>query len=1058
MALYQPSNITPSSFAGLGQGVVSASRAMIVSWQVNGNSPMTAFNIQIYRNNANSSFVGETGIISISPFYGRDQKGNPRTYTYTGSAWSEYGIDNGEEYKLKITQYWGENNENSVVQLALSAFIARSIPSVAFLSLPSSYTSIRQSFYASYLQAEGDAINWCRWEFARVDANGQRDIIDDTGEVNTGVLEYTADGLLSGQTYAIRCTVQAATGIEASTGWETFTPTYESDMSSEYLDAAFADDGSVLIPINADAGSVGVPSPTSAYGSFDGEGLLLNEGASVTWDKLRNGDAINITAPYSVGWRGDVSGLTKRYQEIFDFPRFNIVISKDGSTAIVEYYSTNNNGDVTSYHARLFRITPESMTLAYSIPVAESIGGLGNITGSEYWYISKNGAYAILQMGNRLYAFHLGESESTFIGNYEYPYENDITGLGLSINAAVFSDDGKKFFVGTITDETLSTVGGVIYFELTETSFTYKGFAVQKETGYFPSYLDMQGSVLVVSGVSVSSNTAPVRVYFVGESVVLNDEYFADYGAGSWAIAEFLDIDEFGPYDMYVSVTHGEKEFEGYLTLFSDVMTEDKNAWRGSSTWPYTFYDDDDNIIARYMPTLESRGEPMRIFSFPSGSSTRLFKVGENEGGISILGIIAVSEGYLTYYTKNCLSENAKASWGGAIVPKATALGVAGTDFQLQGREAIVSLSPSSITVTFLDNNGNVYATETKSVSPSSPTINSLSIYGYGETKWFCVKEGYADFSSFIEENPHFTPQTAFLSDLSRNNLNAYLNAYKYSDSFLYRLHDNDLQNLTRVDISSNRIKDFGAKSNEDYVYELAQLKEAEVTIFKSQTVGQRFTSYYLIEATADEEQDGVYHALKIWRFGNNVVAGTVGNNNTPSFLNNFTPYRLRQPSSRAGRSGTLQALISNAHNGKYRDTASQMEELYAISQSKNTFFLKDTKGNIFMVHTSAPIVQNISLATSNQEVSVSIPWEEIGSTKGVSVIQLPTDEGWQNNEIESASLDVDVETGVLYATYPEEYFGTTFRMEGATLFAVTRSSIPEASVELVGNTVYAES
>ena len=46
--LYQPTNVYPSMTGALGNGVVDANGNLTVSWQVNGNSPLTAFQIVIY--------------------------------------------------------------------------------------------------------------------------------------------------------------------------------------------------------------------------------------------------------------------------------------------------------------------------------------------------------------------------------------------------------------------------------------------------------------------------------------------------------------------------------------------------------------------------------------------------------------------------------------------------------------------------------------------------------------------------------------------------------------------------------------------------------------------------------------------------------------------------------------------------------------------------------------------------------------------------------------------------------------------------------------------------
>ena len=50
--LFAPTNISPSTFGGLGNGTVDATQPLVVSWQVNGNSAMAAFSITIYKQDA----------------------------------------------------------------------------------------------------------------------------------------------------------------------------------------------------------------------------------------------------------------------------------------------------------------------------------------------------------------------------------------------------------------------------------------------------------------------------------------------------------------------------------------------------------------------------------------------------------------------------------------------------------------------------------------------------------------------------------------------------------------------------------------------------------------------------------------------------------------------------------------------------------------------------------------------------------------------------------------------------------------------------------------------
>ena len=124
MALYQPTNVIPSSYT---KGTVDAvNDKMEISWQVNGNSVMTAFQIDFYLNDANSTYVTSTGKKGTTPeeqkqlglpFYGTDRFGRPQFFTWDAIVtWTNFnsGFTNGNEYKYKITQWYKGENEVAI--------------------------------------------------------------------------------------------------------------------------------------------------------------------------------------------------------------------------------------------------------------------------------------------------------------------------------------------------------------------------------------------------------------------------------------------------------------------------------------------------------------------------------------------------------------------------------------------------------------------------------------------------------------------------------------------------------------------------------------------------------------------------------------------------------------------------------------------------------------------------------------------------------------------------------------------------------------------------------
>ena len=217
---------------------------------------------------------------------------------------------------------------------------------------------------------------------------------------------------------------------------------------------------------------------------------------------------------------------------------------------------------------------------------------------------------------------------------------------------------------------------------------------------------------------------------------------------------------------------------------------------------------------------------------------------------------------------------------------------------------------------------------------------------------------------------------------------------------------------IANIGKTDTRMRDYGGVSRERYSYSVyGKSSNQYQTVSQTQNTICRILPFYtLIEAEQDIANPDVYHLVKLWRFGSNVEGGEISNNNTPTFFNNFTPYPYRQHSSLEAKSGTLSALLSNPRRGKYDNTAKEMRDLYKISTTQNTLFLKDKLGNLYMVATSSPITQGID-EVAGQAVTVSIPWQEVGSADDVSIISLPGDAGWISDEdyadiIYSSSFD----------------------------------------------------
>ncbi len=113
--------------------------------------------------------------------------------------------------------------------------------------------------------------------------------------------------------------------------------------------------------------------------------------------------------------------------------------------------------------------------------------------------------------------------------------------------------------------------------------------------------------------------------------------------------------------------------------------------------------------------------------------------------------------------------------------------------------------------------------------------------------------------------------------------------------------------------------------------------------------------------------------------------------------MQNFTRYPTRQGVSANYRSSTLSAFIGKVDTERniYIDTAAQADAIMALGASTNAKFLRSRKGELWMVDTSVATTIQVGDKYREQPYTVDLGWTEIGDASRVSIIALPSDDGW---------------------------------------------------------------
>lgn len=1385
--LFQPTNITPSTFAGVAGGTIAAADPINITWQINGNDALTALRIQIFLNDAASTSVHDTGIVNVSPaFYGTDQKGNPTFYSYVpGDTWSAWGITDGNDYKLKITQYWGGATDaaHSVAQYSDSAFISRTAPTLTLGTVSTPVNTVTQAFTAVYSQAQGDSIAWIRWQFGEItsgDISNLSDdnvrIIDDTGYINTGMLAYTADGMITGNQYAIKATAASANGVEVTTGWFGFNVSYVEAAATGDLSAEYYPHGEgVLLTWAASDDIPGVASEDAQYTMNNGK-LQLEDG-SIAWNTV-NGEAMSFNSPFTAAWRGNVSQVYKSLSSLSSEGSINVILNCGNILVVggnipggVCYFTLDQTTDEEDYEED----EPSNITVTYvgylkrngdpfdgSITCATMLDESTLFIGGDF---SGFGCLYDLSTGTPTYKsdvpgldgsvnsaeiagigqddiLYLGGAFSGYVSRYSYTnrvltFVSSITGaLAERVTSEVYFAHPMFSYDSLVADSgvVISSSNGIVIAEFDLTDTTNSPAHVRLPNGntitdaVTIADLDNRGRLVI----GTLSHGVILAYYMFPGSYFMTSEYISNTTAPVYCVkqlpnrriyvggagAQVFKYDEHHPEPTYLLIsTELDGTIKGITNTYAADLLDDNTLLVSTSTdiekvtlLTYVGGSDTEENIFEFLGELEGKlisitaeaiaaneniyvratssldaveividsipssltrnnapidGECLcldlsangdllivggdfggygALYSINGSTATYLTDLNgldaaisiakfSNDGSMLVVGndteakLYSIANNSATYITNinvgfdfivftpddnyliggqgSLLSVYSTAT--GALVSTATVSGankLCGT-FDTSGAYLVVGFDTapyggyfdfigdqlnymgtlgnlnSAVTSIAFNSDGtllaaiganyiNIYNLNNGAItyggSPFAPTTEIYNIvFGNTTNAYISAKDGtllpifstsatlgalltLAGFTIETAETgiqikssgnllaSYYIPtgaQTAivwiYVGDNSRVGATFYngstrtsvsspisvqqanissivltapqtadwvyvaggyynisannytpswntANTYFYADfvsslqggttdvpgyfNDIYRLKDGDANavKIGHVPTGVRQMIDFGARSSETYDYELFYNSAANAYSVPAIVNDICFASrkYMLYEATQDEEDPNVYHVLRYFAFQGNIAAGAVTNGNTPTWLNNFTKYRLRQPSSIMGKSGTLQALLGLTINGQYYDSYTMQEQLFEASASKNTFFLKDTKGNLYNVHISQPISQTIDTATLQKQVTVSVPWEEVGDASNVALVQYPTDEGWISNGIMSARLNVNSNTGRLSAYYPSQYNGTTFGMRGNVLTASTPAGMEHPDITLTDGMVTA--
>ena len=257
---------------------------------------------------------------------------------------------------------------------------------------------------------------------------------------------------------------------------------------------------------------------------------------------------------------------------------------------------------------------------------------------------------------------------------------------------------------------------------------------------------------------------------------------------------------------------------------------------------------------------------------------------------------------------------------------------------------------------------------------------------------------------------------------------------------------------------------DYGAKSNTTYRYYLWELNSSQIGTFTpvaSDLITPLYPDWYLYECEADSAIRNIYHVLNEYRFSVNVENGAFSNNNSPTLMQNFTRYPNYQATASNYLTGSLTGFIGYVDmstNTYTNDTPALADALDALSASKNPKFLKSRKGELWRVEVGGAITRSLGDGYYQQPYKMTIPWVQVGSAEGLSLVSTFEDESFPGDQVFYTSITVDPVTGALLWTTPNGYTGgSILSLNGFNLQQTDDGSFVPAKMDVVDDHLFAE-
>ena len=244
MGQYRPSGLIPSTLTS--DYTIDATVANDFRCRINGTSPTTKYQLKIMKNDAASTAVYDSGVVTLAaPLYPVNYDGTPNELVV--SVPSNSGMENGNEYKWTMTSYWSDNDKYESYENVFKAYATATISITNFVDV---MTTRSYTFTASVTQAQGIGVERFGWIIRNKDTGEETVNTIDENNIYSSDIRVFYDGFLSGTTEEIKVKCWLNDGTSVETEFKQFTVNYQLIAFENLVNAEVQEDSGISVKWN----------------------------------------------------------------------------------------------------------------------------------------------------------------------------------------------------------------------------------------------------------------------------------------------------------------------------------------------------------------------------------------------------------------------------------------------------------------------------------------------------------------------------------------------------------------------------------------------------------------------------------------------------------------------------------------------------------------------------------------------------------------------------------------------------------------------------------------